>query len=152
MANTQAMCNTFKKDLLNGIHAFGPSVVRASTAKDTFYAALYLSTATINASTTAYTSTGEVTGTGYTAGGVAVEFNTAPLVTNGVAYVTPTASIIFSNVTLSTPFDTVLIYNYTSSGKNAVSVHTFGNQIVTAGTFTLTMPVNDNVTGLLRLT
>jgi hypothetical protein len=64
--------------------------------------------------------------------------------------VTPSASIAYSSVTLSTAFDAVLIYNSTQSNK-AVSVHTFGSQTVTAGTFTLTMPTNDASTGLIRL-
>jgi hypothetical protein len=66
MANTQAMCTSFKGDLLTGIHNFGTGVVRAATTADTFKAALYLASATIDASTTAYTATGEVSGTGYT--------------------------------------------------------------------------------------
>jgi hypothetical protein len=54
-------------------------------------------------------------------------------------------------VTLSTAFDTVLVYNNTASGKNAVSVHTFGSQTVTAGNFTLTMPTNAAGTALLQI-
>jgi hypothetical protein len=150
MANTQAMCTSFKGELLTGTHNFGTGVVRASTATDTFKAALYLATATINASTTAYTATGEVSGTGYSAGGVTVTFGTAPSTSGTTAFVTPSASITYSSVTLSTAFDCVLIYNSTQSNK-AVSVHTFGSQTVTAGTFTLTMPVNDASTGLIRL-
>lgn len=151
MANTQAMCTSFKTDLLNGIHAFGPSVVRASTTKDNFKAALYLATATINASTTAYTVTGEVSGAGYTAGGVAVTTGTAPTSSGTTAFVTPSASIVYTGVTLTTSFDTVLLYNDTAAGKNAVSVHTFTPQTITAGTLTLTMPTNDATTGLIRL-
>ncbi len=150
MANTQSMCTSFKGDLLTGIHNFGTGVVRASTAADTFKAALYLDSATINASTTAYTTTGEVSGSGYTAGGVTVTFGTPPSTSGTTAFVTPSASITYSAVTLSTAFDCVLIYNSSQSDK-AVSVHTFGSQTVTAGTFTLTMPVNDASTGLIRL-
>lgn len=150
MANTQSMCTSFKGDLLTGIHNFGTGVVRASTAADTFKAALYLDRATINASTTAYTTTGEVSGSGYTAGGVTVTFGTPPSTSGTTAFVTPSASITYSAVTLSTAFDCVLIYNSSQSDK-AVSVHTFGSQTVTAGTFTLTMPVNDASTGLIRL-
>jgi hypothetical protein len=144
------MCTSFKGDLLTGIHNFGTGVVRASTAADTFKAALYLDSATINASTTAYTTTGEVSGSGYTAGGVTVTFGTPPSTSGTTAFVTPSASITYSAVTLSTAFDCVLIYNSSQSDK-AVSVHTFGSQTVTAGTFTLTMPVNDASTGLIRL-
>jgi hypothetical protein len=150
MANTQAMCTSFKGELLVGHHNFGTGVIRAATTADTFKAALYLASATVNASTTAYSSSGEVTGTGYTAGGVTVTFGTPPSTSGTTAFVTPSASISYSAVTLSTAFDAVLIYNSTQSDK-AVSVHTFGSQTVTAGTFTLTMPVNDASTGLIRL-
>ena len=125
-------------------------MTRASTAADTFKAALYLASATVNASTTAYSATGEVSGTNYSAGGVTVTNATAPTTSGTTAYWTPSASITFTNVTLTTAFDAVLIYNSTQSNK-AVSVHTFGSQTVTAGTFTLTMPTNDSSTGLIRL-
>jgi hypothetical protein len=155
MANTQAMCTSFLSELMTATHNFGSSPVRAASTADTFKAALYLTTATINASTTAYSATGEVSGTNYTAGGVTVTNATAPLSTNssataGTAYWTPSASITYTTVTLSTAFDTVLIYNSTQSNK-AVSVHTFGSQTITAGTFTLTMPSNTTSTALLRL-
>lgn len=150
MANTQAMCTSFKGEILTATHNFGTAPVRASTTADTFKAALYLASATVNASTTAYTSTGEVTGTNYTAGGVAVTNATPPATSGTTAYWTPSASIVYTNVTLSTAFDAVLIYNSTQSDK-AVSVHTFGSQTVTAGTFTLTMPTNDASTGLIRI-
>ena len=155
MANTQAMCTSFLSELMTATHNFGTAPVRAASTADTFKAALYLTTATINASTTAYTATGEVSGTNYTAGGVTVSNATPPASTNssataGTAYWTPSASITYTTVTLSTAFDTVLIYNSTQSNK-AVSVHTFGSQTITAGTFTLTMPSNTTSTALLRL-
>jgi hypothetical protein len=155
MANTQSMCTSFMGELLTATHNFGTAPIRAATTADTFKAALYLTSATLNASTTAYSATGEVTGTNYTAGGVTVTNATAPTATNssstaGVAYWTPSASITYTTVTLSTAFDTVLIYNSTQSNK-AVSVHTFGSQTITAGTFTLTMPSNTTTTALLRL-
>lgn len=150
MANTQAMCTSFKGELLVGHHNFGTGVIRAATTADSFKAALYLASATVNAATTAYSASDEVSGTGYTAGGVAVTFGTPPSTSGTTAFVTPSASISYSAVTLSTAFDCVLIYNSTQSNK-AVSVHTFGSQTVTAGTFTLTMPTNDASTGLIRL-
>jgi hypothetical protein len=142
-------------ELMTATHNFGTAPTRGTSAADTFKAALYLASATINASTTAYSSTGEVTGTNYTAGGVSVTNATAPTSTNasapaGTAYWTPSASITYTNVTLSTAFDAVLIYNSTQSNK-AVSVHTFGSQTITAGNFTLTMPSNTTSTALLRL-
>jgi len=155
MANTQSMCTSFLGELLTATHNFGTAPTRATTAADDFKGALYLSSATLNASTTAYSSSGEVTGTNYTAGGVAVTNATAPSSTNssataGVGYWTPSASLVYTNVTLSTAFDTVLIYNSSQSNK-AVSVHTFGSQTITAGNFTLTMPSNTTSTALLRL-
>ena len=146
------MCTSFKVDLLNAVHAFNGTGVPAHTVStaDTFKAALYLASATVNASTTAYSATNEVSGTGYTAGGVAVTFGTAPSSTSTTAFITPSASIVFSSVTLTTAFDAVLLYNSSQSNK-AVSVHTFGSQTVTAGTFTLTMPTTDSSTGLIRL-
>lgn len=152
MSNTQALCTSFKVDLLNAVHAFNGTGVPAHTVStaDSFKAALYLASATVNATTTAYSATNEVSGTGYTAGGVAVTFGTAPSSTSTTAFLTPSASIVFSGVTLATAFDAVLLYNSSQSNK-AVSVHTFGSQTVTAGTFTLTMPTNDSSTGLIRL-
>jgi hypothetical protein len=160
MANTQSMCTSFMGQLLNGGHQFGTITLTSRTSltaptADSFKAALYLASATMNAASTVYTATGEVSGTGYTAGGVAVTTGTAPTATNssataGVAFVTPSASITYTTVTLATAFDAVLIYNSTQ-GNTAVSVHTFGSQTVTAGTFTLTMPANTTTTALIRL-
>jgi len=155
MANTQAMCTSFMGELMTATHNFGVAPIRAVTTVDTFKAALYLVSATMNAASTVYTATGEVSGTGYTAGGVAVTMGTAPTATNssstaGVAFVTPSASIVYTTVTLATAFDTVLIYNNTQANR-AVSVHTFGSQTITAGTFTLTMPSNTTTTALIRL-
>ena len=149
MANTQAMTTSFMQELMTATHDF------TTGTGDTFKAALYLASATYNASTTAYSVTGEVSGAGYSAGGVTVTNGTSPLSTNtsataGTAYWTPSASITYTGVTLTTAFDAVLIYNSSKSDK-AVSVHTFGSQTVTAGTFTLTMPSNTTSTALLRL-
>ena len=155
MANTQSMCTSFMGELMTATHNFGAAPIRAATTADTFKAALYLASATINAGTTAYSASGEVSGAGYSAGGVTVTNATAPIATNssttaGVAYWTPSASLTYTTVTLTTAFDCVLIYNSSQSNK-AVSVHTFGSQTVTAGTFTLTMPTNATTTALLRL-
>jgi hypothetical protein len=163
MANTQSMCTSFLGELMVGQHQFGTAtlVSRGSLTApttDTFKAALYFASATINASTTAYSVTGEVTntsGTGYTAGGVTVTNSTAPIATNssttaGVGYWTPSASFSWSALTITTAFDSLLLYNSTQSNK-AVSVHTFGSQTITSGTFTLTMPTNNTTSALLRL-
>ena len=150
MANSQAMCTSFKTEILSGIHALGTSVIRASTAADTLKAALYLASASQGAGTTAYAVTGEVSGTNYSAGGVTVTNATAPTSTGTTAYWTPSASFSWTNVTLSTSFDCALVYNSTQSNK-AISVHTFGAQTVTAGNFTLTMPTNDATNALVRI-
>ena len=146
--------------LMLGEHQLGTATLVSRTSltsptTDTLKAALYLASATMDASATAYTATGEVSGTGYTAGGVTVTNATAPTSTNtsataGVAFFTPSASITYTSVTLATAFDAVLLYNSTQSNK-AISVHTFGSQTITAGTFTLTMPANTTSAALIRL-
>ena len=149
MANTQSMCTSFLGELMTATHNF------TTGTGNTFKAALYLSSATYNASTTAYSTSNEVTGAGYSAGGITVTNGTSPTSTNssttaGVGYWTPSASLTYTGVTLTTAFNAVLIYNSSASNK-AVSVHTFGDQTITAGTFTLTMPANSTSTALLRL-
>jgi hypothetical protein len=166
MANTQAMSTSFMGKLMTGTHNFGTGVIRASTTADTYYGALLLASATFNANSADYTGTvgsvtmsGEVSGTGYTAGGVAITNATPPTATNssataGVAFWTPSASITYTTVTLATAFDAVMVYNFTQGSAGAypaVSIHTFGSQTITAGTFTLTMPANTTTTALLRL-
>jgi len=150
VSNTQAMATSFKGEILSGIHALGTTVIRAGTGADTLKAALYLASATINAATTAYTVTGEVSGTGYSAGGVTVTNANPPTTSGTTGYWTPSASLTYTTVTLTTAFDCVLIYNSTQSNK-AISAHTFGSQTVTAGTFTLTMPTSDATNALIRI-
>ena len=166
MANTQSMVTDFMGKLMTGTHNFGTGVIRAGTGADTFNAALLLASGTFNANSAAYTGTvgsstmsGEVSGSGYTAGGVAITNATPPTATNssataGVAFFTPSGSLTYTSVTLATAFDAVMIFNVTqgvASNYPAVSIHTFGSQTITAGTFTLTMPVDSITTGLLRL-
>ena len=150
MSNTQAMATSFKGEILSGIHALGTTVIRAGTGADTLKAALYLASATLNAATPSYTVTGEVSGTGYSAGGVTVTNANPPTTSGTTGYWTPSASLTYTTVTLTTAFDCVLIYNSTQSNK-AISAHTFGSQTVTAGTFTLTMPVSDATNALIRI-
>lgn len=140
MANSQVFTTVAKLDSLLAI------VPNANTIK----AALYLASASIGAATAAYTATGEVSGTGYSAGGVTVTHATAANTSGTTAFWTPSASIVYTTVTLSTAFDCVLLYD--SSRSNAsISAHTFGSQTVTAGTFTITLPTNDATTGLVRI-
>jgi len=160
MSNSQAMATSFLGQLLDGGHQFSAITLASRTSLtaptvDSFKAALYLASATVNASTTVYSSINEVSGSGYSAGGIAVTNANDVTATNssataGVAFWTPSASLVYTPVTLATAFDAVLIYNSTQ-GDTAVSVHTFGSQTVTAGTFTLTMPADTTVAALLRL-
>lgn len=149
-ANSQAMCSSFKSQILAGIHALGTTVVRAGTGADVIKAALFLVSASRGAADTVYNTTGEVTGTNYVAGGVTVTNATAPSTSGTTGIWTPSASFVYTTVTLSTAFDAVLIYNSTQ-GDKAISVHTFGSQTITAGTFSLTMPTNDATNALLRI-
>jgi hypothetical protein len=149
MANTAAICTSFKQELPNGIHALGTSVVRASTAADVFKAALFIATATLSAATAAYSTTNEVTGAGYTAGGVAVAW-VAPAATGTVVFTNPTADIAYGTCTFATSFDACLIYNSTQ-GNKALGVYTFPAQTVNAAPFSLSVPVNDSTHALLRI-
>jgi hypothetical protein len=152
MANSQSLCSSFKTSILKGLHAFGTSVVRAGTDKDSFKAALYLVTASRGAADTVYNTTGELAGTGnYTQGGAAVTNGTDPTLDGTTAIWTPTASLVWAALTSSGAFDAMLLYNDTSATKLAVAVFTFGSQSIVAGTFTLTMPSNAAATALVRI-
>jgi hypothetical protein len=140
MANTTAIASSFKQEIMQGTHNLGSNTIKA---------ALYLTTASIGASTTAYTATGEVSGTGYTAGGITTTAGSVGL--NGtVAYWQPGAALSFGTVTLSTAFDTVLLYNNTASNK-AIASWNFGSTTVNNGTFTINLPTNDSTNALIRL-
>ena len=138
MANTQAIGGAAKQAALGAI-------VDGKTIK----AALYLASATTNGSNAAYTATGEVSGSGYSAGGVTVTNGNSAGLTGTTAYWTPSASIVYTTVTLATAFDAVMLYSTTDTNRN-LGVFTFGSQTITAGTLTLTMPTNDSSTGLIR--
>lgn len=150
MANSQGICSSFKSEVMSALHALGTTVTRGGTVADTVKAALYLASATTGPSNTAYTATGEVSGTGYSAGGVTVTNANAPSTSGTTGIWTPSASIVYSTVTLTTAFDCVMLYNSTQSNK-AIATYTFGSQTVTAGNFTLTMPTNDATHALIQL-
>ena len=151
MANTAAVCSSFKRELLTGHHAFGTTVTRGATTADTFKLALFLASATINASTTAYSTTGELAATGnYTAGGVTLTNGTAPTLDGTTAHWTPSASASWTALTSSGAFDAALLYNDTQADRS-VAVFTFSSQSISAGDFTLTMPTNNGTTGLIRI-
>ena len=151
MANTPGVCVTFKPQVLSGIHALGTTVTRGSTAADTLKGALYLASGTLSPTTTsAYSATSEVSGTGYTAGGQVVTNATAPSVSGTQGVWTPSAALVWTGLTLTTAFDTLLIYNSTQSNY-AIELLNFGSQTITSGTLTLNMPVNASGTALLQL-
>ena len=149
MAITQSLVTSFKTGILSGLHAFGTSVVRAGTGADTFKVALYTSSATLDATTTAYSSTNEVSGTNYTAGGEAITIVTAPTSTSTTAW------LDFTDVTWATSTITArgaLIYNDTSSGNLAVGVLDFGSdKTSTAGNFTIVWPAGDSTNAIIRI-
>jgi hypothetical protein len=138
VANTAALSGAMKQAALG-------AVVDGKTLK----AALYLSSATTNGGTGTYTATGEVSGTGYTAGGVSVTNANSAGLTGEATYWTPSASISYSGVTLSTAFDSCMLYSTTDSNRS-LGVFTFGSQTITAGTFTIGMPSNDVSNALIR--
>jgi hypothetical protein len=150
MANTTAICTSFKSEILQALHNLGTTVTRAGTAADTLKAALYLTTGSIGAGTTAYSATSEASGTNYSAGGVTVTNATAPTTSGTTAFWTPSAAIVYSSVTLATAFDTVLLYNSSQSNRAILSFN-FGSTTVTAGTLTLNMPANAAGTALINL-
>lgn len=154
MANAAGMCSSFKAELMQGTHAFGPGTLtpaRSVGVPDVLKAALFLASASRGVADTVYNTTGELAGTGgYTQGGVTVTMATAPSASSTTGIFTPTASFSWSSFTSSGAFDAVVLYN-SSQGNKQVSVHTFGSQSIVAGTFTLTMPTHDASTALLRI-
>jgi hypothetical protein len=151
MANSQGITTSFKTEMLNGHHALGTCTeTRTASTKDALKAALYLASATTGPGNAAYTATGEVSGAGYSAGGVSVTNATAPNNSGTTSFWTPSASISYGTVTLSTAFDAVMIYHDQFTTKRSVGVFTFGSTTVSGGTFSLTMPTNDASTGLVR--
>lgn len=148
MANTQALSTQFKADIMNGKHAMGTTVTRGATTADTYKAALYNTTASIGAGTSAYTATGECSGTGYTAGGITFAW-AAPSTSGTTGFTTPSASLVYTTVTIG-PTDCVLLYN-SSQSNIAVGAWTFTAQSPVAGTLTITMPTNGAGTAALNL-
>ena len=144
MAITQAVANSFKKELIEGEHNF------KSSGGDVFKLALYVSTATLNSTTTAYSATGEVSNSGqYTAGGGDL-VNVGTSVASGVA-ITDFNDLSFTGVTL-TPRG-ALIYNTSATVTNAaVAVLDFGSdKTATSGTFTIQFPAYTTSAAILRI-
>lgn len=141
MAITQALCTSFKKELFEGIHDF-------RTTGDSFKVALYTSSASLGAATTAYTATGETSGTNYTATGAALT-NVNPTSSGTTAY-TDFADVTWSSGTFTARG--ALIYNDTAAGDPAVCVLDFGiDKSVTAGDFILQFPAAAASTAILRI-
>ena len=147
MAITQAMCTSFKVEMLNGIHAFGTTVARAGTTADTMKIALYTSSATLDATTTAYSVTNETSGTGYSAGG-----NTLTAVSpssSGTTAFTDFADTTWSSATITARG--ALIYNSTQADKS-IAVLDFGaDKTSTAGDFTIVFPTADASNAIIRI-
>ncbi len=149
MAITQAVCNSFKKELLEGDHEFQFS------GGDTFKLALFISTATLNSSTVGYSTSGEVSNSGtYTAGGgTLVKPNPSTSVASGVAIV-DFNDLSFTGVTITARG--ALIYNTTMGGgtntTDAVAVLNFGaDKTATSGTFTIQFPAFTTSAAILRI-
>ena len=142
MAISQAVCNSFKKELLDGVHDL-------ATGGDVFKLALYTSSANLSGSTTSFTTTGEVSASGqYASGGSALQSQQTS-VASGVAIV-DFADLSFTGVTLTSRG--ALIYN-TSDSNKAVCVLDFGgDKTATAGTFTIQFPAFTTSAAILRLT
>ena len=131
MAITQAMCTSFKKELLQAKHNF-------STGGNTFKLALYTSSATMSAATTAYSTSQEATGTNYTAkGGTLTKVEPT---TSGTTAFTDFADLTFGTATI------------TARGDPSVAVFDFGgNKTSTAGSFTITFPTADASNAVIRI-
>ena len=139
---TNAICNSFKGQILRAIHNF-----TASTG-NTFKLALYQTDATLGASTTSFTTTQQVSSSGYTSGGKAL-VNSGVLVTGAVAF-TNFSNVSFTGVTLTA--QGALIYNDTAAGDPAVCVLDFGGpKTATAGTFTVQFPAFQTDSALIRI-
>lgn len=142
MAITQAMCTSFKKELLEGVHNF------KNSGGSTFNIALYTSSATSGASTTAYSTTNEVSGTGYTAKGATL--TRVDPSTSGTTALTDFADASFSNATITA--NGALIFNDSASNDAAVAVLAFGgDKTSTAGTFTIQFPTADASNAIIRI-
>lgn len=150
MAISQAMCTSFKVEILDGIHAFGSAVIRATAAPDVFMLALYTSSATLGAATTAYTTSDEVSssGTNYPAGGLTLTVSQVPTSTSTTAWL-DFDDLTFASATLTARG--ALIYNLTQSNK-AVAVLDFGSdKTSTAGNFTIQFPTPNSTSAILRI-
>ena len=144
MAITSAVCTSFKVEILKGVHDF------TATTGNTFKIALYTSSATLGASTTAYSTSNEITnssGTAYTAGGATLTSVTPT--TSGTTALCDFADVSYTSASFTA--NGALIYNDTQSDK-AVAVIAFGSdKTVTSGTFTIQFPTADATNAIIRI-
>lgn len=150
MSIAQTVTTSFKVQLLQAVHNFGP------TSPDTFKVALYTGAATLGPTTTAYTATGEVSssGTGYTTTGSVLTISQSPTSGNNTSNV-PTAYISFSNISWANASFTArgaLIYNSSVAGNPSVAVLDFGSdKTVTNDTFQIIFPTPDANNAIVRI-
>tara|TARA_R110000751_G_scaffold102185_1_gene196677 strand:- start:553 stop:984 length:432 start_codon:yes stop_codon:yes gene_type:complete len=142
MAITQAMATSFKKELLEAKHNF------LNSGGSTFNLALYTSSASLGAATTAYTTTAEVSGTNYTAKGAAL--TRVDPSTSGTTAFTDFADLTFSNATVTA--NGAMIFNDSASGDPSVCILAFGgDKTSTAGDFTIQFPAADASNAIIRI-
>ena len=141
MSITSALCTSFKQEILVGTHNF------TATSGNSFKLALYTSSATLNASTTAYSTSNEVSGTGYTAAGAALT-SVSPT-TSGTTAFCDFADLTFSSSTITA--NGALIYNDTQSDKAVCTLAFGGDKTSTAGDFTIQFPTADASDAIIRI-
>ena len=142
MAITQAMCTSFKKELMTATHNF------TTSSGNTFNLALYTSSASLDAATTAYTTSNEVSGSGYTAKGAAVT-NVTPTTSSTTAYA-DFADLTFSTVSITARG--AMIFNDSASGDPAVCILDFGSdKTASSGDFTIQFPTADASNAIIRI-
>jgi hypothetical protein len=155
MANTAGICNNFKWEIMNGIHALGPGTgvpARTVSVADTVKCALFLASGSLSPSaTSSYNTTSEVANSGsYSAGGSTVTMGNQPALFTNTGTFNPSASLSWTTFT-ATAFDTAQFYN-SSQGNKSICLCNFGSQTISSGTFTLTMPTSGAATSLIQLT
>jgi hypothetical protein len=133
-------CNTFKTGLMNGTFNF---------TSGTFYIALYTNAATLDATTTAYTTTGEVVATGYTAAGNVLTISQTPTIGNQTG--AATSYISFDNAVWTSALTARGALIYKAGDNGAICVLDFGNDKTSASTFTVQFPSNTNTSAIIRI-
>lgn len=142
MAITQCVPSSFKTEVMNGTHDL-------TNGGDSIFVALYLSSAVLDATTTAYTATGETSGTGYVAGGQAVTGNTDPAASGTTSYWTPSGLTLVWAASSFTARG-AMVYNSTKANK-VICILDFGaDKTCSASDFTITWPTNDATSALIR--